>query len=185
MTRSNPANQPSDAPLREPIAETTHSSQLIQGFPSSGRLAGIDFGSVRVGLALCDPSQTWVTPLAIYERRSKPLDGDYLARLAGQEQLVGWVVGLPLHCSGEESQKSTEARHFARWLGERTALPVALFDERFTTAEARRLLNQTALSANKRRQRLDGMAAHLILSHFLGARGSGASSSAPLDDATG
>ncbi|MEO8269675.1 MAG: Holliday junction resolvase RuvX, partial [Aureliella sp.] len=100
----------------------------------------------------------------------------------GQEQLVGWIVGLPIHCSGDESQKSAEARQFAAWLGERTGLPVALFDERFTTAEARQLLNETDLSPKKRRQRLDGMAAHLILSHYLGARGSGASVSAPLDD---
>lgn len=182
VTRPNPANEPSDAPLRKQSAQISRSPQMCSEIPSSGRLAGIDFGSVRVGLALCDPSQSWVTPLATYVRRSMSLDGDYLARLAGQEQLVGWVVGLPIHCSGEESQKSTEARQFARWLGERTALPVALFDERYTTAEARRLLNETTLSAKKRRQRLDGMAAHLILSHYLGARGSGASSSAPLDD---
>lgn len=182
MTRSNPANEPSDEPLRKQIGETPLTSQVSTEIPTSGRLAGIDFGSVRVGLALCDPSQTWVTPLATYVRRSARLDGDYLAQLAGQEQLVGWVVGLPIHCSGEESQKSTEARQFAEWLRERTGLPVALFDERFTTAEARRLLNETALSAKKRRQRLDGMAAHLILSHYLGGRGSGADGNAPLDD---
>lgn len=182
MTRSNPAYEPSDDPLREQIGEKARDSLASTDIPSSGRLAGIDFGAVRVGLALCDPSQTWVTPLATYVRRSESLDGDYLARLAGQEQLVGWVVGLPIHCSGDESQKSTEARQFARWLAERTGLPVALFDERFTTAEARRLLDETALSPKKRRQRLDGMAAHLILSHYLGARGSGASGVATLDD---
>ncbi len=182
MTQSNSANEHNEDVMREQIGDG-HAAYLANtDTPSSGRLGGIDYGSVRVGLALCDPSQTWITPLATYVRRSVRLDGDYLAQLAGHEQLVGWVVGLPIHCSGEESLKSAEARRFARWLGERTGLPVALFDERFTTAEARQLLNETALSAKKRRQRLDGLAAHLILSHYLGARGSGASDISTLDD---
>lgn len=150
--------------------------------PSQGRLAGIDFGTVRIGLALSDPSQNWVTPLATYTRRGDRQDVGYFLRLVSQEQLVGWVIGLPIHCSGDESQKSAEARRFATWLGEQTSLPVALFDERFTTAEARQLLNQTQLSPQKKRQRLDGLAAHLILTHFLGARGRSSSGNAGLDD---
>ena len=184
MTQSNSTNEPSDEPLGKQIDKKTSNSQVSAEIPASGRLVGIDFGTVRVGLALCDPSQTWVTPLATYVRRSERLDGDYMAQLASQEQLAGWVVGLPIHCSGEESQKSAEARQFAGWLGGRTGLPVALFDERFTTAEARQLLDETALSAKKRKQRLDGMAAHLILSHYLGARDSRANDLPALDDPT-
>ena len=136
-------------------------------WPNQGRAAGIDFGTVRIGVALSDPSQTWVTPLETYTRRTPRLDAQYFQRLVASEALVGFVVGLPLHCDGQESQKSKEVRLFVTWLEQQTQLPVALFDERFTTAEARRLLNETQLSPQKRKAKLDGLAAHLILSHFL------------------
>lgn len=138
--------------------------------PVAGRLAGIDFGTVRIGIAICDPSQHWVSPLETYTRRSTSLDQAYFAKLAEQEQLVGWIVGLPIHCDGQESQKSAEARKFANQLAELTSLPIALFDERFTTAEARRLLQATELSSHQKKKRVDGLAAHLILTHFLDSR---------------
>jgi putative Holliday junction resolvase len=139
--------------------------------PGEGRIAGIDFGTVRIGLAVCDPSQRWVTPVATYPRRGEKKDAEFFTKLANDEQIVGWVVGLPLHLSGKESQKSTEVRLFASWLTGVTHLPVTLFDERFTTAEARRLLNETDMSPQKKKKRLDGFAAHLILTHFLERRG--------------
>ncbi len=143
---------------------TTEQPEFV---PDEGRIAGIDFGTVRIGLALCDPSQRWVTPVATYQRRGEKQDAEYFAKLVREEQLVAWVVGLPVHLSGQESQKSTEVRHFAQWLQGVTRLPVALFDERFTTAEARRLLNETNMSPLKKKKRLDGFAAHLILTHYL------------------
>lgn len=135
--------------------------------PAQGRLAGIDFGTVRIGIATCDPSQRWVAPLEQYVRRTERLDGDYFRSLARQENLVGWIVGLPIHCDGQESQKSAEARKFAEWLYQVTQLPVAMFDERFTSAEARRLLETATMSGQKKKQRLDQLAAYLILTHYL------------------
>lgn len=135
--------------------------------PEQGRLGGIDFGTVRIGVAVSDPSQTWVTPLETYARRGERLDEKYFAQLVRDESLVGFVVGLPIHCDGQESQKSKEVRDFVLWLEVATELPIQLFDERFTTAEARRLLNETTLSPKKRKSKLDGLAAHLILTHFL------------------
>lgn len=174
------------------MQQSSASDDSLQGdslregtLPSRGRLAGVDFGTVRIGLALSDPSQTWVTPLATYTRRGQRQDVCYFLQLVSQEQLVGWVIGLPIHCSGDESQKSAEARRFAAWLGEQTSLPVGLFDERFTTAEARQLLNETKLSPQKKRQRLDGLAAHLILTHFLDARSRSSSGNQGLDDRVG
>ena len=137
-----------------------------------GRLGGIDYGSVRVGLATCDPSQTWVTPYETYTRRNPRLDESYFCELKRREGLVGWVIGLPIHCDGKESQKSQEVRAFADWISSVTLLPHWLYDERFTTREARRLLQETALSSSKKKQRLDTLAAHLILSHFLDASSS-------------
>lgn len=145
-------------------ANSSPANELV---PTQGRLAGIDFGSVRVGIAICDPSQRWATPVATYTRRNNRLDRIYFSQLAAQEQLVGWIVGLPIHCDGKESQKSGEARQFADWLGKLSDLPTVLFDERFTTAEARRLLNETNISSQKKKKRLDGLAAQLILAHYL------------------
>jgi putative Holliday junction resolvase len=139
-------------------------------FPQQGRLAGIDYGTVRIGIAISDPSQRWVAPHTMYLRRNERLDADYFATLARQEQLHGWVVGLPIHCDGKESQKSAEARKFATWLYQISQLPVAMFDERFTSAEARRLLDSAPLSGPKKKQRLDQLAAYLILTHYLESR---------------
>lgn len=135
--------------------------------PSAGRLCGIDFGSVRIGLATCDPSQQWVTPFETYVRRSEKIDAEYFRRLASNEMFVGFVIGLPIHCDGQESQKSHEARRFAKWISATTNLPHALYDERFTSREARHLLQATELSNRKKKQRIDRLAAHLILSHYL------------------
>lgn len=149
-------------------------------FPGQGRLAGIDFGTVRIGLATCDPSRSWVTPHDTYHRRSDERDGIFFSEWADREEIVGWVVGLPVHCDGQESQKSREARAFGAWLAERTGRPVAFCDERFTTAEARTLLRTTNLSGSKKKQQLDRIAAYLILKHFL--EGAGAPPPSALDD---
>src|SRR5512146_1181992 len=107
---------------------------MSDSLPRSGRLAGIDYGTVRIGIAITDPGQSLASPLEIVTRRDKLQDERYFRRLAELERLAGFVVGLPVHTSGEESQKSFESREFAKWLGEITKLPVALFDERYTTA---------------------------------------------------
>lgn len=154
----------------------------VDQLSSTGRLAGLDYGTVRIGIASCDPSQTWVTPLDTYRRRSEKLDRDFFVDLSEKEDLVGWVIGLPIHCDGKESQKSAEVRQFACWLAEISSLPYLFFDERFTTAEARRLLSETNLSPEKKKKQLDRIAAHLILSHYLTDRSRTASQNGALED---
>lgn len=136
-------------------------------FPSTGRLAGIDFGTVRIGVAISNADQTLSSPLENYNRRSQRVDDLYFAELARQERIVGFVVGLPVHMSGDESQKSKEARKFGKHLGELTGLPVTYFDERYSTAHAKQLLRETGMSPKKQKQRLDKMAAQVLLSAFL------------------
>ncbi len=136
-------------------------------WPMQGRLIGIDFGTVRIGLAICDPSQKWVSPLATYHRRSERLDASYFVQLCKAEGNVGWIVGLPIHCDGKESIKSEEARAFARWLEELTHLPVRLVDERFSTALANQLLRPAELTRKQTKQRVDRVAALVILESFL------------------
>lgn len=136
-------------------------------FPTEGRLAGIDFGTVRIGVAICDPSQSIASPYENYNSRGKQTDAEYFLKLVKSESIVGWVVGLPIHLSGEESEKSIQAREFAKWLGELTALPYRLFDERFTTSMAQEILGAANLTKKKRKERLDQLAAQILLSTFL------------------
>ncbi|MEL7499113.1 MAG: Holliday junction resolvase RuvX [Planctomycetota bacterium] len=135
--------------------------------PTQGRIGGIDFGTVRIGVAVSDPGQSIASPLEVYQRRNDQLDAKYFVELVAAERIVGWVVGLPVHMSGEASQKSEEATQFGRWLAEKTERPVTWFDERLTTAMAREILNQSSLSPKKKKAQLDKLAAQILLSAYL------------------
>lgn len=147
-----------------------HSSShppISDPLPENGRVAGIDFGTVRIGIAISDPTQTFSTPLVTYTRRSAQLDALFFQTLVEQEQLVGFVVGLPVHMSGDASAKSKQAVEFGKWLKEQSGTPVAWIDERYTTAMARDILNQTNLSGKKRKAKLDKIAAQILLAAYL------------------
>jgi putative Holliday junction resolvase len=143
------------------------------GLPPMGRLAGIDFGTKRIGVATCDPSRRWCGPHAVYERRTLALDAAWFQKLVKEEGLVGFVVGLPLHTSGEESPKSQQARAFAKWLTEVTGLPIDFHDERYTSHAAEQLLAGSDLSQKRRKARLDALAAQLILESYLQRQANG------------
>lgn len=133
----------------------------------SARIAGIDYGTLRVGIAIADLETMIASPLENYNRRSEPLDREYFARLAKEERLARFVVGLPVHLDGRESQKSTEARRFGAWLHEVTGTPIEYFDERFTTHEAELALSGMGLTKKKRKARLDKLAAQIMLTGYL------------------
>jgi putative holliday junction resolvase len=137
------------------------------------RIAGIDFGTVRIGIALADTEVGIAGPFENYTRRSPALDAEYFATLAKDEQIGRFVVGLPVHLHGGESQKSTEAREFGDWLGKVSGVPVEYFDERFTTAEAERVLGMANFTKKQKQARRDQIAAQIMLTAYLeaGARG--------------
>jgi putative Holliday junction resolvase len=137
------------------------------------RIAGIDYGTVRIGIATADLEIGIAGPYETYARRSERLDAEYFRRLATEELIGRFVVGLPVHTSGHESQKSTEARSFGKWLTELTGVPVEFFDERYTSAEAEQLLQSVGLTKKRRKERLDQLAAQIMLTAYLeaGAKG--------------
>ena len=141
--------------------------------PDRGRLLGIDYGTVRVGVAVCDVEQRLASPYESYTRRSRKTDAEFFRNCVREFEAVGLVIGLPLHMSGEESDKSREARQYGRWLSRVTELPVAWQDERLSTAQADVLLHSADLSARRRRQHRDKLAAHIILQSWLDHRRSG------------
>ena len=139
--------------------------------PPEGRLAGIDYGTVRIGVSISDPGQRLASPLANYQRRSSDADAEYFRKLVAAEDLVGFVVGLPVHLSGDESQKSIEAKAFGKWLHELAGLPVRYHDERFSSAGADEFLATGGLTSKKRKKRRDMLAAQIILSSYLESGG--------------
>lgn len=136
-------------------------------FRSPGRVAGLDYGTVRIGIAISDPGRTIASPYETYTRNDQATDAERLRHLVQEEQIVRFVVGLPVHMSGQESQKSQESREFARWVEEVTGVPVDLYDERYTTRQAEELLQDAQLTSQQRSRRRDMLAAQLILTAYL------------------
>jgi putative holliday junction resolvase len=143
--------------------------------PRTGRLAALDYGSVRIGVAVTDPEQKFASPLENYTRRTLPKDGEWLQQLIKLERIVGLIVGLPLHTSGSESQKSAEVRKFVAWLQPLLTIPIVLFDERFTTSQANELLAEAGFSSKQRKERRDKIAAQILLVSYLESDRSGGS----------
>jgi putative holliday junction resolvase len=135
----------------------------------TGRLLGVDFGTVRVGLAVCDPDRRIASPLTTYRRRELGRDAEYFRRVVKEEVAVGLVVGLPVHMSGDEGGKAAEARAFGAWLAAETRLPVTFWDERFTSKEADGYMRAANLSPRQRKERLDRVAAQILLQAYLDA----------------
>ena len=129
----------------------------------NGRLLGVDFGTVRVGLAVSDPDRIIASPLATYTRRDPDADAAYFRQVVAQEQIVGLVVGLPMHTDGREGVKAQEAREYGAWLGQVTGLPVEFADERFTTVFAESALWGAGLTHKRRKDRRDMVAAQMLL----------------------
>jgi putative Holliday junction resolvase len=137
------------------------------------RIAGIDYGTVRIGIALAETEMGIASPHENYTRRTLALDASFFCQLVHDEGISRFVVGLPVHLSGNESQKSVEARAFGNWLGEVTGVPVEFFDERFSSAEADERLKEANLTKHERQARRDQLAAQIMLAAYLEAGGRG------------
>ncbi len=140
-----------------------------QKFVDPGRVAGIDYGTVRIGIAISDPIRILASPYENYTRQSIELDALRFKDLVEEEDVKLFVVGLPIHLDGRESQKSIESREFAKWLTKETGVPAEMFDERFTSAAAETMLMDANLTSKRRKKRMDMVAAQILLSAFLEA----------------
>lgn len=139
--------------------------------PSTGRIIAIDWGEVRLGLALSDETQMLASPLATLTRRTGkrfPMPG--FLELVEAHQPVGIVVGLPLTLEGEEGDSAMAARELARLVGQRTGLPFELTDERMTTARVLNSIREQGGSTRGRKDEVDSHAAAVLLQSFLDKR---------------
>ena len=154
-----------DADRGSPTAPSPAESE----FPSSGRLLGLDYGTKRVGVAVSNDEQTIASPLELWNRRTAVLDAARLRDYLREYQVVGIVVGLPVHMSGADSAKSREAKAFGRWAASASGVPVRFFDERLTTAHAEEYLLSSGMTRRQREARLDKLAAQIMLQSYLDA----------------
>jgi putative holliday junction resolvase len=128
---------------------------------------GIDVGSVRIGVAACDPAGSIATPVETVRRGVGDLDR--LGALAREYEAVELVVGLPLSLSGAPGKAAGLAREFAVRLAGAVPVPVRMVDERLTTVDATRTLRESGLAGKRHRSVIDQAAAVIILQNALDA----------------
>jgi putative Holliday junction resolvase len=133
-----------------------------------GRLLAIDYGERRIGLAISDPTGTIASPAGVIVRRAgkRPPIAEIVRRAEALEAR-GFVMGLPLDGSGDETPRTTEVRAIAAELTKRTGFSVVLVDERYTTAKALRAIHEMGGSTKGRKGDVDALAATILLQHAL------------------
>src|SRR5437868_890255 len=134
---------------------------------SHPRLLGLDVGSKTIGLAVSDPLGFTAQGLPTIRRQNKRLDLEQLARIIREYHVSEIVVGLPLRMSGAAGIQAEKMQRFANDLRSRFELPVHLWDERLTSAEANRVLRESEMSIRRRGEVVDRLAAVLILQSFM------------------
>jgi putative Holliday junction resolvase len=131
----------------------------------------VDYGERRIGLAVSDPTRLIASPAGFIVRRAgkRPPIAE-LVRRAEAVEARAFVLGLPLDDRGDDTPRATEVRRIAAELEKRTGLPVALVDERYTTAAALRAVREMGGSTRGRKGDVDALAATVLLQHALDAR---------------
>jgi putative Holliday junction resolvase len=132
-------------------------------WPRRGALIGLDLGSKTIGVATSDPDRRLATGVETIARKAFAADARRLLALAAERNAVGFVLGLPINMDGSEGPRAQSARAFARNLAKLTALPIALWDERLSTAAVERELIAADASRRKRAAVIDQHAAAFIL----------------------
>jgi putative Holliday junction resolvase len=129
------------------------------------KILAIDYGLKRTGLAVCDPSQTICSPLAVLDSTK-----DIISRLAEiiiEQNIEAVVIGLPLNMDGTEGPQAKKVRHFADKLKNAIDLPIHFQDERLTSFGADEKLDMADLSVSRKKKLHDAVAAADILQNFL------------------
>lgn len=135
------------------------------------RWMGLDVGQRRIGIALSDPLELFAQGHSVLERQSSPArDLEALTEIISREKVEGIVVGLPKNLNGTEGVMAEVIREFGRKLEQATGLPLVFWDERLSTVAAERVLLEADLSRKKRKQKIDQVAAVLILQNYLDYR---------------
>ena len=192
-TPGSAAEQPTVHPTTEidlsqgfpPVKHETTEIDLSGGWPQHlkvpprrpgagaprGRVLGVDVGTVRVGLALSDPTGTLASPLETLRRAKDGSDLDRLVALVEEHEVTEVVVGEPRHLSGASGASARDAGNYAQELADRIAdVPVQMIDERLSTVTAANHLREGGIDSRRQRPVIDQAAAVVILQQFLDSR---------------
>jgi putative Holliday junction resolvase len=131
--------------------------------PPRGSLLGLDLGTKTIGVAASDPDRRISAPVETIARSRFTADARRILELAAERHAVGLVLGLPINMDGSEGARAQSTRAFARNMAALTALPLALWDERLSTAAVERALIEADASRAKRKAVIDAHAASYIL----------------------
>jgi putative Holliday junction resolvase len=131
--------------------------------PERGALIGLDLGTKTIGVAASDPDRRIAAPVETIARKRFGLDAARILELAAERRAAGLVLGLPINMDGSEGPRAQATRAFARNLAQLTALPIALWDERLSTAAVERALIAADASRARRKAVIDAHAASYIL----------------------
>jgi putative Holliday junction resolvase len=132
-------------------------------FGPRGSLVGLDLGTKTIGVAASDPDRRLAAGVETVARRNFTADAQRLLALAAERKARGFVLGLPVNMDGSEGPRAQSTRAFARNLARLTDLPIALWDERLSTAAVERDLIAADVSRKKRAAVIDQHAAAFIL----------------------
>ena len=168
-----------------PVSNQTSEIDLSGGWPQhlkvpprrtpssrpTGRVMGVDVGTVRVGLAMSDLTGTLASPLETLQRAKDGSDLDRLVALVVEHEVTEVVVGEPVHLSGASGASAEDAGAYAQALADRIPdVPVQLIDERLSTVTAASHLREGGIDSRKQRSVIDQAAAVVILQQFLDGR---------------
>ncbi len=130
-------------------------------------IMGLDPGGRRIGVALSDPTGLLASAHSVLRRTTLDRDLEALRAIASENDVALIVVGLPLHLSGREGGEAEKAREFALRVGEALNLPIEMVDERLSSVEAERQLQESRVRRVRWKERLDAIAAAVVLQGYL------------------
>jgi len=131
------------------------------------RIMGLDYGDVRIGVALSDPSLLIATGLETYTRKTNKIDIEHLARIIEENAVNKVVFGLPLNMDGSEGVRVVKTKSFAEKLKARAGVEIDYYDERLSSVDAEAILVDAGVRRDKRKGVIDKLAATLILQGYL------------------
>ncbi len=143
-----------------PVVSLAEAAVLL---PPRGGLIGLDLGTKTIGVAASDPDRRLAAPVETILRKRFSSDVRHLLALTDERRAAGFVLGLPINMNGTEGPRAQATRAFAKNLAAVTALPIALWDERLSTAAVERALIAADASREKRKAVIDQHAAAYIL----------------------
>ena len=143
-----------------PVLALTDAAALL---PERGALIGLDLGSKTIGVAVSDPERRIAAPVETIARQRFTSDAQRILALAQERRAIGFVLGLPINMDGTEGPRAQSTRAFARNFAGLTELPIALWDERLSTAAVERELIAADVSRARRKAAIDAHAATYIL----------------------